>query len=137
MKILLLGLSNKQGVKPFDSSTNSGKLVDMIIEKCAGFDLIKENLVPFAPLDRNGKLRYPNREELIEGTNRLFHMIDDYDCVVLFGKMVQDTVKKDSRFNEIKKIYAEHPSYIWVYKHKEIDDYIERIVSQIKASRNR
>ena len=33
IKVLLLGLSNKQDLVPFDSSTNSGKIVDMIIEK--------------------------------------------------------------------------------------------------------
>lgn len=132
IKVLLLGLSNKQDLEPFDSSTNSGKLVDMIIEKLPDITFVKRNIVPYAPLDKNGKLRYPNKEELIDGNNSLVEIIDEYDCVVLFGKIVQDTINNDHRFSHIKKIIAKHPSYIWVYKRKLIEEYVDQIVDKIR-----
>lgn len=133
MKVLLLGLSNKIGLKPFDNSTNSGKLVDMIIEKCNCRDIkfTKYNLVMFAPLDSKGKLRYPNKEELQEGVNELSKIINKYDCVILFGDKVQKAVNKDLRFNNVSKICVLHPSYIWIYKHKEINNYIDDIIEKI------
>jgi hypothetical protein len=39
----------------------------MIIQRCENCDFIKANLVSFAPLDNNNKLRYPNNKELLEG----------------------------------------------------------------------
>lgn len=133
IKVLLLGLSNKIGLEPFDSSTNSGKLVDMIIKKCncGDIEFTKYNLVMFAPLDSNNKLRYPNKEELQEGVNELSKIINKYDCIILFGDKVQKAVNKDLRFNNVNKIYALHPSYIWIYKHKEINNYVDGIVGEI------
>lgn len=128
---MLLGLSNKQDLKPFDSSTNSGKIVDMIIEKLPDITFEKRNIVPYAPLDKNGKLRYPNREELIDGNNSLVKIIDEFGCVVLFGKIVQNTINNDHRFSHKKKIIAKHPSYIWVYKRKLIEEYVNQIVDKI------
>lgn len=128
----MLGLSNKQNLKPFDSSTNSGKIVDMIIEKLPDITFVKRNIVPYAPLDKNGKLRYPNKEELIDGNNSLVKIIDEFDCVVLFGNIVQDTINNDRRFSHMKKIIAKHPSHIWVYKRKLIEEYVNQMVNKIK-----
>lgn len=130
-KILLLGLSNKPNLGAFDSTTNSGKLIDMIISKCKDYELIKENLVQFAPLDINNKLRYPNKKELLDGAEEWSRRISEFDCIVLFGKKVQDTILKDKRFFSVKLVCSEHPSYIWVYKHKEIEDYIDKVVNEI------
>lgn len=130
-KILLLGLSNKPNLKAFDSETNSGKLVDMIISKCKNYELIKANLVSFAPLDTNNKVRYPNKKELLNGADIWSEKIYEFDCIVLFGKMVQDVILKDDRFSSVKLICSSHPSYIWVYKHNEIDTYINEIVNEI------
>ena len=132
IKVLLLGLSNKQDLEPFDSSTNSGKIVDMIIKKLPDITFEKRNIVPYAPLDKNGKLRYPNKEELIDGNNSLAKIIDEFDCVVLFGKIVQDTINNNHRFGHIKKICAKHPSYIWVYKRKLIEEYVNQIFDKIR-----
>lgn len=128
----MLGLSNKQDLESFDSSTNSGKIVDMIIKKLPDITFEKRNIVPYAPLDENGKLRYPNREELIDGNNSLVKIIDDFDCVVLFGKIVQNTINNDHRFGHIKKVCAKRPSYIWVYKRKLIEEYVDQIINKIR-----
>ena len=132
-KILLLGLSNKPNLDAFDSTTNSGKLIDLIISKCKNYEFTKANLVSFAPLNANNKLRYPNKKELLDGADNWSSRISEFDCIVLFGKKVQDTILKDHRFSSVKHIEAAHPSYIWVYKHKEIENYINEITSKIKT----
>lgn len=104
----------------------------MIIEKLPDITFVKRNIVPYAPLDKNGKLRYPNKKELIDGNNSLVNIIDEFDCVVLFGKVVQNTVNNDCRFIHMKKICAKHPSYIWVYKRKLIDEYVNQIIKNIR-----
>lgn len=126
-----MGLSNKPNLDAFDSITNSGKLIDMIISKCINYEFTKANLVEFAPLDMNNKLRYPNKKELFDGAEKWSEKIAEFDCIVLFGKKVQDTISKDERFSSVKLIYASHPSYIWVYKHKEITIYINEIIDKI------
>ena len=132
-KILLLGLSNKPNLGAFDSSTNSGKLIDLIISKCKNYDFTKANLVEFAPLDTNNKLRYPNKKELLDGAKNWSSRISEFDGVVLFGKKVQDTILNDERFSSIKYVVSAHPSYIWVYKHKEIENYVNEIASKINT----
>lgn len=130
-KILLLGLSNKPNLGAFDSSTNSGKLIDLIISECKNYEFTKANLVEFAPLDTNNKLRYPNKKELLEGAKNWSSRISEFDGVVLFGNKVQDTILNDERFSSVKLIYALHPSYIWVYKHKKITIYVNEIIDKI------
>ena len=105
----------------------------MIIEKLPDITFVKRNIVSYAPLDKNGKLRYPNREELIDGSNSLVKIINEFDCVVLFGKIVQNTINSDYRFIHMKKISAKHPSYMWVYQRKLIDEYVNQIVSKIRS----
>lgn len=104
----------------------------MIIEKLPDIEFVKRNIVSYAPLDKNGKLRYPNKEELYDGNNSLVKIINEFDCVVLFGKVVQNTINNDRRFIHTKKIFAKHPSYIWVYKRKLIDEYVNQIVNKIR-----
>ena len=132
-KILLLGLSNKPNLGAFDSSTNSGKLIDLIISECKNYEFTKANLVSFAPLDVNNKLRYPNKKELLDGAENWSGRISEFDCVVLFGKKVQDTILNDERFSSVKFVVSTHPSYIWVYKHKEIKNYVNEIANKIKT----
>ena len=132
-KILLLGLSNKPNLGAFDSSTNSGKLIDLIISECKNYEFTKANLVEFAPLDTNNKLRYPNKKELLDGAKNWISRISEFDGVVLFGKKVQDTILNDERFDSVKTVCVAHPSYIWVYKHKEIENYVNEIANKIKT----
>jgi hypothetical protein len=58
-----VGLSNKPSLEPFDISTNSGKVLQMIIDKSA-CEFFKINLVDYAPLDSSNKLRYPSKKEI-------------------------------------------------------------------------
>ena len=51
--------------------------------------------------------------------------------ILVLGKLTFNFIEKYFIKNNIDKskiIYIEHPSYIYVYKRKYIDDYIEKIV---------
>ena len=61
--ILWVGISAKIGEKPLSEATNTGKLVKQIEAAC-GKPVYKTNLVKCPPVDKNGKLRYPNRTEI-------------------------------------------------------------------------
>lgn len=119
--VLFIGLSNKVGCTPLQSGTKSGDLIDKIIEKVKS-NCYKVNLVNFAPLDENNKLRYPNKEEMDLGYMNLEKVINELQpciCVCLGDKVCKYLSKKLEVFISIK-----HPSYIAVYKRKEIDTYI-------------
>lgn len=132
MKIIFVGLSNKPGKEPFDASTNSGKVVDIIIKQI-NCDCFKVNLVNFAPLDQTGKLRYPTKTEIIQSKAEFL----DYtykinpDLIISFGSIVSNELRKID-FKDIKIIYKQHPSYIYIYKRKKLDSYIDDIVAEIK-----
>ena len=131
-KIIFVGITNKEGKNPFDSSTKSGAILDAIIAqldaKCE-----KTNYVSYAPKDQNGKLRYPTKIELdqayLDFQTNIFKQ--NPDLLVVCGTMIFKELKKHGfDFCNILKIY--HPSYIWVYKRKQLDSYIHDVCQQIK-----
>lgn len=150
-KIFCVGLSNKEGKLPLDSTTNSGKIIDKLETKL-NHNIYRINLVDFAPLDNNGKLRYPNKKEMNEGALKLIEKINIYKpkYVILLGSKVSDEMEKhlniklspnsfkDSNFNYyghevdgVIYIKVQHPSYINVFKRKFIDNYINGIITEI------
>ena len=62
-KVVFVGLSNKKDKEPFDKTTNSGKIINEIINHL-NYECHKLNLVPFTPTDESGKIRYPTNEEI-------------------------------------------------------------------------
>jgi len=114
-KVLLLGLSNKPNVQAFDSTTNSGKIIDMLIHENPEVEFVKANLVSFAPLDDNNKLRYPNKQELFAGATIWKNKFFEYDCIILFGKKVQDTILNDKEFVFRNIICVAHPCMLLFY----------------------
>lgn len=133
MKIVLIGLSNKKEMEPFDSSTPSGKIIDKIIDRVDG-EFYKLNLVPYAPLDKNGKLRYPNLSEIKMEIPNLKKRINEIhpDLIIGFGSIVGKELKKIKEFDN-KLIIEKHPSYIYVYQRKELKQYINHIVLKINS----
>ena len=129
--ICIIGISDKSGKAPFDSSTNSGKIIDQIISKVDA-NFIKMNYVSFAPLDEFGNLRYPTKEEL----NASFFSFQERilklnpDVLVVCGKMIAKELKKH-HFYQDQILEISHPSYIWVYKRKLLNDYIQDVVMKL------
>lgn len=131
-RVVFVGLSNKINQEPFDIATNSGKIINEIIDKL-NCECYKINLVPYAPVDELGKLRYPNKKELKEGLLLLEIELDKINptCIVGLGNIVHKNLKKLDKYKNIL-LLKKHPSYIYVYKRKELDDYINDIILNIK-----
>ncbi len=153
-KVFWVGLSAKKtkydNEKPLSSTTNSGKIIAQIEERCAGIQMYKTNIVKCLPLDGKGKLRYPSRYETDLCISNLDSEISALSPTVVFllgGKVTEavgryfqieleswiDFYYKPKQCKGIYFIPIQHPSYIHVYKRKRIDDYIcgiERIIRQ-------
>lgn len=143
--IMWVGLSAKkvdnvlEGV-PLNNDTNSGKIIEQIEKQLIGQTFYKTNLVKCLPLNEKNKLRYPTNEEMKKCIQNLIEEIENINPKIIFllGKKTYDFVIKHFSENNIdtKKIfYIEHPSYIYVYKRKNIDDYIHRVQEIVAKNR--
>lgn len=129
-KILWIGLSNKINTEPLDINTNTGKIIQMIESELPQYNFYKTNLVNFAPIDSNGKLRYPNNQEMSLGYIELEKYIKEIrpDLCIFLGNIVTNFLK--NKINNYINIH--HPSYIYVYKIKYIDEYIKEVKNKIE-----
>lgn len=145
--VIFVGLSHKYGknwevLEAFCETTNSWKVIQQLEEGCGWISIHKTNLVKWVPL-KNGKIRYPNAEEKKEWLNALLEEISiiNPSVVYLFWKQVSDFVIKniklekisdvEYRFWEVTFLLAHHPSYIYLYKRRDIESYIQWITTKI------
>lgn len=145
--ILWIGISAKIGEKPLSEATNTGKLVKQIEAACSkpGY---KTNLVKCPPVDKNGKLRYPNQAEIDCCFKNLLAEIAEVKpkVVILLGEKVCSAVEKKldiklkrwrgfeyfaTEHNDIWYLPVQHPSYIYVYKRKEAEKYVKKVAEAI------
>lgn len=135
--IMWVGLSAKKvedvnKTIPLCNDTNSGKIIEKIENNLENFKFYKANLVKCLPLDKNNKLRYPTIEEMNSCIENLLLEINYFKPKIIFalGKKTYNFIHKYFANNNIDTsniYYIEHPSYIYIYKRKYIDDYIEKI----------
>lgn len=137
--------------KPLSSETRSGGLLKEIESRLPKISFYKTNLVKCLP-ESNGKIRYPTKKEMKVCSPHLYNEIGKVSpkIVLLLGKKVAEHVFKENRFDNLvldkdfkyienKKdntIYVpvHHPSFILVYKRKQMESYINNICELI--SRN-
>lgn len=119
MRIIIVGVHNKEGLKPLDNSTKSGKLIDRI-ENELPVNVEKTNLFNLN--------RLPTKEEKAELHEEWFltHLPCPDDVVVLLGGIVHKEFKHDIK-NLIK---IKHPASQW--SHKSMDEYVSCAVAKIK-----
>lgn len=154
-QVFWVGLSAKK-IKtsmdfPLSPDTNSGMLIKKIEETCDNIKTYKTNLVKCLPLNNEHKLRYPNSVEIDCCFENLIREIQTMSpqIVFLLGEKVYSAIEKKMKielkkwngyeyqynlFNGIYYVPIHHPSYIYVYKRKEIQDYIdgvEKIITQL------
>lgn len=153
-QVFWVGLSAKtvtfEEEKPLSPTTNSGKLISSVEERCEGILTYKTNLVKCVPLDEKAKLRYPNKKEIDICFPNLEKEITDLKprLVFLLGDKVTKAISRHfgisfaawDEFNykyvqrdDIYYISIHHPSYIHVYKRKQMEDYILKIEKMIYA----
>ena len=133
--IMFVGISAKmkepENEMPLSENTNSGKLIKMIeerlVEENHNISCYRSNMVKCVPLNEKGKIRYPNSLEIENCIDNLVYELSIVKpkVVVLLGRLVEKHLKK--KINELgyNNITIYHPSYIPVYRKKEIDKYVE------------
>lgn len=150
--VMFIGLSAKEATAaqgPLDIITNTGKIINMIEDKCPEASIYKTNLVKCLPLNDKNKIRYPSNKEIDLCIQNLIDEINTLrpKVVFLLGSKVAAAVgprvgfsfiKWDNfkyfkiKYNDIYYIPVQHPSYIHVYKRNQVDAYVESITEVIK-----
>ena len=154
-QVFWVGLSAKllsdKNERPLSPTTNSGAILTQIEEDCGKFKAYRTNLVKCVPLNEQGKLRYPNNAEIHHCISHLDLELRKLSPQIIFllGSQVTEAISKKygisfqkwSGFNYTYRKYEDyyfipvhHPSYIYVYKRKQISEYmasIENIISQL------
>ena len=112
--IMWVGLSSKKvedvnKTIPLCNDTNSGKIIEKIENNSGNFKFYKTNLVKCLPLDK----KYFKPKIIFALGKKTYNFIHKY--------FVSNDIDTSNIY------YIEHPSYIYIYKRKYIDDYIEKI----------
>ena len=133
--IMFLGISakikEKEDEMPLSENTNSGKLIKMIeerlLEKNNNLLCYKSNMVKCVPLNEKGKIRYPDSFEIENCIENLEYELNIVNpkVVVFLGRLVEKYLKKKIIELGYNVITIYHPSYIYVYRKKEIEKYVE------------
>ena len=133
--IMFLGISakikEKEDEMPLSGNTNSGKLIKMIeerlLEENSNISCYRSNMVKCVPLDKEGKIRYPYSLEIENCIDNLVYELSIVKpkVVVLLGRLVEKHLKKKIIELGYNTITIYHPSYIHVYRKKEIEKYVE------------
>lgn len=147
-RVFWVGLSAKmastEGERPLAPSTPSGHILSMIEEQCENIGMYRTNLVKCPPLDGNGKLRYPTDEEIIHCIPFLQDELNIFapEIVFLLGNQVTKAVCRNFgiSFEKYKGfeypivqhrgmyfVQIHHPSYINVYRRKQLGEYVENL----------
>lgn len=151
-QVFWVGLSAKKMSSaneiPLSPETNTGKIIQKIEGICNGISTYKTNLVKCLPLTEQQKLRYPNMREIDCCFEHLISEIHEMSpkIVFLLGEKVYSSVGKHLkiefekwdgfkyRYREYKGVYyipIHHPSYIYVYKRRHVEEYIESVAKII------
>lgn len=147
-QVFWVGLSAKMAMSeyeiPLSPETNTGKVIQSIEETLEEVNTYRTNLVKCVPLNEQRKLRYPSKKEMdccFENLQKEISMLSP-KIVFLLGEKVTSSVEKHlgikfeewDEFNyqsrEHKGTYyvpVHHPSYIYVYKRKMIEQYAQGI----------
>ena len=133
--IMFLGISAKmketENEMPLSGNTNSGKLIKMIeerlLEENNNLLCYRSNMVKCVPLNEEGKIRYPDNLEIENCIENLEYELNIVNpkVVVFLGRLVEKYLKKKIIELGYNVITIYHPSYIYVYRKKEIEKYVE------------
>jgi uracil-DNA glycosylase family 4 len=155
--VFWLGLSavdsqNGKIDSPLSALTRTGHLISEIEGQCKGYcTFYKTNIVKCLPL-KDKKIRYPKKLEM-ENCFVNFEVelkTQNPKLVVLLGKLVIDFISDKFNLGEvslsngfkykvieragIKFVAVHHPSYVLVYKRKQMKKYIKEIEQIIRAA---
>ena len=150
--VYFVGLSAKPMCEHLAPETRTGYIIEQIIHQLPSIMAVKTNLVKTPPIDREGKLRYPNQNEMKLGWNELQNEMNQTfpNLLVTLGQQVSFFLRSQMGVQPIKpqfpadfsyescflqsKSYilsVHHPSFIYVYRRKNIENYVENVVLSI------
>lgn len=125
MRIIFVGIHNKPGMKPLDSKTKTGKVIDRIIDQLKPLVCIKSNL-----FDRD---YFPKgREEITKANYRWFFKYRPVinDIIVLLGNWTQmNFISGGARI-----IKLSHPASFMYRSKEQSERYILNAIEKIKES---
>lgn len=150
--VIWLGISAKllakNCIEPLDPNTISGKVISDIEKKLPTISFYSSNLVKCAPINNEGVLRAPSKKEITSCLTNLEIEIKELrpKIIVLLGERTASAVLKsiNIRFSSkssfirgtvkhqgISYVAVDHPSYIYVYKRKYIEEYVQIIKTHL------
>ena len=122
MRIIFVGMHNKEGLTPLDSKSKSGKLIDRIINEFPSYDCIKTNLY-----DDYGMPAKRDKQNLsLEWWQKLNPL--KVDILVLLGKEVQ----RNMYYYFSREVHLKHPGARCLRSHESMNEYVEKAVESIK-----
>lgn len=152
--VYFIGLSAKPDCDHLSTETNTGSIIEQIIHGLPDVTSIKTNLVKIPPLDQWGNLRYPNTSEMECGWNDLQEEMNQLspNLLVTLGQQVSFFLRAQMGIHPVKpqlpadfsfKTYlsqaepyllsVHHPSFVFVYKRKYIENYVSSVVKSITS----
>jgi DNA polymerase len=150
--VYFVGLSSKPNCEPLSEKTKTGQIIKGIEILLPEANIIKINLVSTPPLDENGKLRYPSKNEMEVGWMEIkdqFTQCGNY-LMVLLGQQVSGFLRAKVGVEPLKpklpsdfssELYlaqassqllsVHHPSFVYVYRRQQIQRYISSVAYSI------
>ncbi len=141
-------MASSDNESPLAVTTNTGEIIHKIERRSPQLVSYKTNLVKCVPTDEKGKLRYPNQKEI---SLCIAHLDDELrelqpKIVFLLGEKVAKAVCEHlsipfqkwkgleysaAEYHSTFFIPVHHPSYIYVYRRKQVDEYVNRLAQII------
>jgi len=152
--VFFVGLSAKPNCEHLAPETRTGYIIEQIINCLPTVTVVKTNLVKTPPIDSAGKLRYPHPNEMKLGWRELQDEITQTHphLLITLGQQVSFFLRSQMGVQPIKpqlpydfssKSYLSqstsqilsihHPSFVYVYRRKEIDNYIKNVVLSVST----
>jgi hypothetical protein len=150
--VYFVGLSAKPMCEHLAAETRTGNIIEQIIDHLPSIKTIKTNLVKIPPIDQKGNLRYPNPNEMKLGWNELQSEMKQTfpDLLVTLGQQVSSFLRSQMGVQPAKLLLpsnfsyesyvsqsqsiilsVHHPSFIYVYHRKDIENYVENVAISI------
>jgi len=152
--VYFVGLSAKPMCEHLAPETRTGNIIEQIIHHLPSVKAVKTNLVKTPPIDQEGKLRYPNPNEMKTGWNELKGEMNQTlpNLLVTLGQQVSFFLRSqmgvqpakpqlpsdfsyESYLSQSKSyiLSVHHPSFVFVYRRKDIKKYVENVVLSISS----
>ena len=152
--VYIVGLSAKPHCEHLAPETQTGHIVEQIAQCLPSVRIVKTNLVKTPPIDEQGRLRYPNQNEMQLGWNELQDELyrTAPNLLVTLGQQVSSFLRFQMGVQPTKPhlpsdfscesyllqsasciLSVHHPSFVYVYCRKDVDNYVANVVLSISS----